>query len=372
MGVYSIGQSRTDGTVSWVLSELVARLSRLGYGEYYASFSPLAPRLESWQAHCQDVPSELNALVDLFLLANPVALDELPGTLQDLIECLCQLGLLIRAIDGRFMTPNLVLVPILGNWLFLQKPSLNPTVYFGDDSMALLARLRPKWRGRCLDLCAGAGIQALHCSLFAEKVAAVERNPVAAYLAYLNVLMNGRQSIVTVYCGDLYEPIDGEIYDTIVANPPLIPFPEDAPYPFVGHGGADGLRVTWRILRGLSAALAADGTAQLIGACLSDGKLPLVAKALENWACEARMDMLTTITAHQPLAPGSVYFDALVYTAAAGMNSNLQMISEMYQRLLTEQGASHLCTYFLHVTRGVGKMRIQDLSRDGAGGLWYV
>lgn len=192
--------------------------------------------------------------------------------------------------------------------------------------MALLLRLRPKRYGRCLDLCAGAGVQALHCSLFASTVAAVEINPKAADLARINALMNGREKIVSVYNGDLLEPVRGQVFDTIVANPPLLPFPEEVPYPFVGHGGADGIRIVRRILHELPSALAIDGTAQLIGTCLSKGKRPLIVDELDRWASHTCMDVLMTVTSLQPLVPGTACFDGLVFSSVAGTNTDTQIV----------------------------------------------
>jgi SAM-dependent methyltransferase len=357
---------------TWALQELVNYLCSVGYGEFYASFNPLAPRLANWQAHRWDVPEYLRALVELFLLAVPVELSELDETLVSLIDPLSDLGLLIITDNNCVATPDLVLLPVFGHWLFCQRPQINPTLYFGDDSVALLLRLHPRRNGHCLDLCAGPGVQTLYCSLFASKVTAVEINPVAAALASLNAVLNGRQDVVTVYCGDLYEPVGGQVFDTIVANPPLLPFPDDIFYPFVGHGGADGMRVTWRILHGLPTALAKEGTAQMIGSCLSDGILPLCVDALSFWASETAMNVLLTVTAHQPLEPGTPYFDGLVRTAANAVSSEIALITKAYQRALTEQRATHLCTYFLHITRGTGALHIQDMSRDGKLGLWYV
>lgn len=355
------------------LRELPMRLARAGYGEYYASFNPLAPRLHNWMAHCHEASDHLRPLIELFLLALPVARASIAKTLGDLIEPLCRLGLLVDdRTDGYLTTPGLVLHPVLNLWLFCQKPQINPTLYFGDDSMALLTRLRPQLGGRCLDLCAGPGIQALHCSFLSSSVTAVEINPLAAGLAQVNIAMNGRESVVRVYCGNLYEPVVGHVFDTVVANPPLLPCPDHITYPFVGHGGPDGLKITWRILRGLPAFLAPGGIAQLIGTCLSDGILPLCTDALAAWADEEGMDILMTVTAHHPLSPGSPFFEGLVFTAATAGGLDKAQVISAYKELMISQRASHLCAYFLHVTHGTGKLQLQDLAPEYSTGLWYV
>jgi len=184
--------------------------------------------------------------------------------------------------------------------------------------------------------------------------------------------MNGRQSIVKIYCGNLYEPVVGHVFDTVVANPPLLPCPNHIDYPFVGHGGTDGLRITWRILRGLPEFLAPSGMAQLIGTCLSDGILPLCTDSLATWAEKENMDILMTVTSHHPLVPGSHYFEGLVFTAAIAAGLDRYQVASAYKELLTNQGASHLCAYFMHVTHGTGRLLLQDLASEYSTGLWYV
>lgn len=355
-----------------VLGELTHYLSKFGYSEFVASFAPLGLRYEKWIEHRLDASEELRSLIELFLYAQPVALERLPNAIGVLVPALCNLGILAVTISNWVHTPDLILIPVFGQWLFCQRPQLNPTLYFGDDSIALLLRLRPRHQGHALDLCAGPGVQSLYCSLFAEKVTAVEINPVAAALARLNVAMNGCDGRIQVYCGDLYEPVRGQRFDTIVANPPLLPFPEEHFYPFVGHGGVDGLRVTWQILHGLPTALTMDGTAQLIGTCLSDGILPLWVDDLESWARETGLDVLMTITAHQPLKPGTRFFDSLVYTATAGVAPKVIEVTQTFQQSLFKQGASALCAYFLRISHGCGTLKLLDLSREGHSGLWYV
>jgi SAM-dependent methyltransferase len=354
-----------------VLQELVMRLSRLGYSEFYASFNPAAP-LSYWQRNLEDLPPYLAPFVHLFMLGEPVDTLSVESAIGDLLPTLCELELLTHNAEKQVITNDLVLLPVLGNWLFFQKPQPDPYIYFGDDSIALLLRLRPQRYGRCLDLCSGPGIQALHCSLFASEVAAVEINPKAAKLARLNVLMNGREQIVSVYNGDLYEPVAGQVFDTIVANPPLLPFPDDIPYPFVGHGGADGIRVVRRILNGFPTALAKDGVAQIIGTCLSKGRSPLIADELDRWASEHDMDVLLTVTSLQPLAPGTTYFDGLVATSATSSNVDPQVIQTAFAQLLKQTGANFLSGYFLHIRHGSGKLHIQNLAQMGAAGLWYI
>ncbi len=358
---------------SQALRELTSRLARIGYSEYYGCFHPLFPRFEKWKSNRINVTKQLQALVDLFLLGNPVEKSFLMDYIGDLMEPLSALGLILYKGDY-IITPDLVLLPVLGNWLFAEKPRINPNVYFGDDSLALLTRLQPNKSGKCLDLCAGTAIQSLFCSNFASEVDAVEINPTAASLAYINVVMNGREQTIKVHCGDLFSPVCGQRFDTIVANPPLLPIPEKVDYPFVGHGGKNGMDITWRILQGIPTFLIDTGTSQIIGTCLSDGKTILQFDEMKDWSRQNRMDTLMTITSHHELKPGRLFFDALVSTASTATSENMDMatVESAFCQSFAEQGATHLCPYYLHITSGTGLFQYQNLAADPNNSFWYI
>ena len=248
---------------------LGSALEKTGYGEYCSSFNPLTPRRERWIASRGDADETLRPLVDLFLLGRRVHVDVIEPRIAELFPALEPLGLPLLDKDGFASLGNLVLYRIFGIWLLFEQPSADPKLYFGDDSVALLSRLSPPRGGSTLDVCAGPGIQALHCARSAARVVALEINPVAASLIGVNARLNGFRHIEVV-CGDLRglgadALTCGEPFDHLTANPPLLPFPDHLPYPFVGHGGSDGLRLTWSILRALPRVLKLDGVAQIIG-----------------------------------------------------------------------------------------------------------
>ena len=319
-----------------------------------------------------DVSPESRILIDLFLLGRKCKEESLPGRIRLLLEELTEAGVLIRNEAGEVATPGLSLVPVLGLYLFCHTPRANPLFYFGDDSVALLTRLRPRVGGTCLDLCTGPGLQALHAAGFARKVMAVDIKPAVAALAKLNSAINGVSGKVEVKQGNLFEAVGNEQFDYISANPPLLPFPEKSDYPFVGHGGEDGMRVTWRILEGLPRHLADDGCAHLIGTCLSDGILPLCLDSLESVAMKKHLRITMTVVSHTELTCGSDYFKGLVETSAHSMGTDAEEVSSAFKESLERQHATHLCAYFLHCSRNEGSLRLHDMSRENSGNLWYV
>jgi release factor glutamine methyltransferase len=282
---------------------------------------------------------------------------------------LLDLGI-IRDLGPSYSTAELSLRVILGNWYFTQAPTADPRAYFGDDSLGLLWRLRPPREARCLDLCSGPGIQAIHAARLGGEVTAVEINPIAASLATINVSINELEDRVQVLAGDLYEPVGGRVFDHVFANPPLLPFPNDVHYPFVGHGGNDGMRVTKRIMDGLPAALSPHGSAQIIGTALSDGTMLSVEVELSRWCREHGMDLLITIVSSQDISPGSRLFESLVATSIASMESDVEMVRAELGRLTEELGT--LCGVFLRFSHGEGNLDVQDISSANGGHFWFV
>jgi release factor glutamine methyltransferase len=355
----------------FVLPRLREELARIGYGDFCASFNPLVPRIELWRRRVALLDDPLRAVAELFLLGGSVSVKRLGPNINRIAESLCQLKILcIR--DHEAYCQGLVLRVFLGLWYFTERPQINPTVYFGDDSMALLLRLNESGRESCLDLCSGPGIQALWAGRQGCRTIGVEINPFAAAVGYLNVALNGLDDRVSIECGDLYEPVRGQVFDWIIANPPLLPIPNSVPYPFVGNGGPDGMRVTRRILAHLPEFLSEHGVAQIIGTCLSDAVLPSIVDELQRYAESNRVYVKMTALAHRNLADGSQLVASLAYTAAGGDANATGIMRQKLEASFADRWAS-LCPFFLRIDRAAtGKFDLLDLSLEGDLGFWYV
>ncbi len=104
---------------------------------------------------------------------------------------------------------------------------------------------------RILDLCTGSGVIAVSLAREypAAQVVATELSPAAAALARRNAARNAVADRVDVREGDLFEPVRGERFDLIAANPPYIASqviptlsPEVRREPVIAlDGGPDGL-----------------------------------------------------------------------------------------------------------------------------------
>ena len=71
------------------------------------------------------------------------------------------------------------------------------------------------------DLGTGCGIQAVHASDHSRRVVASDVNPRAVACATLTMELNDLAH-VTVRAGDRFDPVAGERFDLIVANPPFV------------------------------------------------------------------------------------------------------------------------------------------------------
>jgi len=115
--------------------------------------------------------------------------------------------------------------------------------------------------GRALDVGTGCGIQALHLARHAETVVATDISERALRLAATTAALSGQQW--DLRSGSLLEPVAGERFDLVVANPPFV-----VSGGTVGHeyrdGGRAGDGISEALVRTLPTVLAEGGTAQLL------------------------------------------------------------------------------------------------------------
>ncbi len=143
-------------------------------------------------------------------------------------------------------------------------------VFVGADSLTFARHLRfwsathPTLRYRnALDLCTGSGLHACALSRVADRVTGLDLNPRAIAYARLNAELN-RVATASFSVSDLFAAVSGERFDLIVCNPPFLFLPPDLRGRCLdGDGGAMGMELVLRLMRGLPSQLAADGMAIL-------------------------------------------------------------------------------------------------------------
>jgi SAM-dependent methyltransferase len=237
--------------------------------------------------------------IDLFLLQGSLDKDELDRLLAvSGREVFLRTGLLEIDEMGRARA-RASLFPVGGRLIFsdhawpeLPHPGRVEVPYdqvmaVGLDSRHLAhATIRRPVR-LALDLCTGSGIHALLAARHAERVCAVDINPRAVRCTRFNAHALGIANLEAAE-GDLFEPVRGERFDLITANPPFVPSPANTL--LFRDGGPSGEDVQKRIVAGLPHHLAPGGAAQLVTE-LGEREGEPIASRLREWLAGAPMDI---------------------------------------------------------------------------------
>lgn len=115
--------------------------------------------------------------------------------------------------------------------------------------------------GRALDLGTGCGVQALHLGRHAGAITATDLSRRALACAATTALLSGTEW--DLRAGSLLEPVDGETFDLVVANPPFVVSPGTDGYEY-RDSGRPGDALCADLVRSLPAVLAPGGCAQLL------------------------------------------------------------------------------------------------------------
>jgi len=172
----------------------------------------------------------------------------------------------LEHVDG---VPLLVLPQVFNPVVFRTGTVLARTV-----ASSPLAASHPD--SRALDLGTGSGVGAVFAARRGHRVVAVDVNPAAVRCVRLNALLNGLEESIEARQGDLFGPVEGEIFDLILFNPPFFRGAPRDPLDFAWRG----TDVLERFAAGLPAALAPGGTALLLLSTHGDG--PTLLAALQD------------------------------------------------------------------------------------------
>jgi len=344
----------------WIV--LARHIARSGYCSFLASFNPVSYQPVLWRANRNLAAPDVRLLLDFFALNRPVGTEQLDRLLGDSWLVLISSGVAVVATDGRAIIPGVILVVSHGLLLFVDQPNQDPTVYFGDDTLGLLTRLVPVGCESSLDLCSGSGVQALFSSLFVKRSVAVEINPETRGTLSTNIQLNGLSDRIEVKGGSLFAQLeDSERFDFITANPPLVPFPDQIAYPFVGHGGNDGLSVTRRIIAGLPERLQPWGAAEIIGLCFGSLGRAVIADELTTLSKQLGLETLFTILSARVLSEKDI--SSLTATALPTSAVKKEVVEAKLRDLIEASAATHLMAFCLSIRIGSGSLAIQNLSR---------
>ncbi len=208
--------------------------------------------------------STLGDLIRIFLLRSALPKARLKNIFKDkLFSTLISLGLLIprgkrwSSLVDIYYANGLYLATD-HRFMIMKEDRINedPVMYIGMDSMGLVHTVPQYKADQVLDLCCGAGIQGLLASRYSGQVTAIDINPRAVRFTRFNAQLNGIRNI-SVHLGNLYKPVLGKKFDTILANPPFVPSPK-TDYRF-RDGGDSGEKILSQIIEGSAVHLTSEG-----------------------------------------------------------------------------------------------------------------
>jgi carbamoyltransferase len=216
-----------------------------------------------------------NKIVKLFLLSQSIERQALLEGLFDEedLESLKRMSILSEA-DG-MIRASIDIFPCMGIFIatdhhFTEDKSPRAVMFLGKDSYTLARGTIRKPVSNTLDLCTGSGVQALLAASHSGHVIGVDINPRAVNFANFNRIFNEICN-VTFLEGDLFEPVKGETFDLVIANPPFVPSSERRAKVFFRDGGFTGETILEKILGALDHALSEHGTCQIITQLLFRG-----------------------------------------------------------------------------------------------------
>ena len=207
------------------------------------------------------------------------------------------LGVLAPASgDAESLVATVMLYPTQGLWLASDRQPMRaadadavPQDYvfsaLSDLTQRFLGFVPDAPGGRMLELCAGTGIAALRAvRRGAAEAWASDIVPRCVHFTRFNVLVNDLADRAHVVESDVWDALEGETFDLIVAHPPYVPALSHR-FDF-RDGGADGERVARRIVEGLGAHLRPGGRF-VMTAALSDRRGAPIANRVRDWLGEA-------------------------------------------------------------------------------------
>ncbi len=208
------------------------------------------------------------------------------------LERLVALGLLTLTDDGvrsPFDAREYDGLMLLGDRARTERDDLaaNYVTSVNATSMALAAITIRRPIVNALDVGSGNGIQALLAARHARRVVAVDVNPRALNITAFNARLNGLDN-VEVRRGSFFEPVAGECFDLIVANPPFVISPESR-YLF-RDAGLVGDALSRQIARQVAEHLSEGGLGHVLCNWVYDPDGDWAAP-LQNWLHDAGCDV---------------------------------------------------------------------------------
>ena len=138
-------------------------------------------------------------------------------------------------------------------------------VYEPAEDSWLMSRHIPELKGSVLEIGCGSGIISVHLAQRGNQVTAIDINPKAVEATKFNSKNNNLE--VEVFEGDMFRPVQGRKFGTIVCNPPYLPPTDkydDPELELAVEGGPSGSEFTIQLLSLAKEYLESNGSIYMI------------------------------------------------------------------------------------------------------------
>jgi hypothetical protein len=222
------------------------------------------------------IGDRLDFLARLFLIGEFVDKGDIESWVPSpVIECMTGLGLIAHsARQPEKWYATAALYPAYGLYIVSDRwtnPQAAPIQAAADvvypaltvNTVHFMATLPAEPCESLLDLCSGSGVAAFWSARYTRQVWSADIVESSGRCAEFNQRLNGIEN-ATVVVGDLYEPVEGRMFDRITAHPPFRPTLQASDV--YADGGELGDEITRRIVAGLPKYLRPGGRFYCIGA----------------------------------------------------------------------------------------------------------
>ena len=273
-------------------------------------------------------------LARLFVLGDAVAASRASDAIRpSTLDRLTELGILGN--DDNSLRANIRLIPHGDYYLASDHAGVEPSadwvagIHAPSITLAKLAVRRPV--EAALDLGTGCGIQALLAAKHSARVVATDVNERALAFAGFNAALNGIDT-VEFRPGNLFEPVEGEHFGLVVANPPYVISP-DATYTY-RDSGVPGDELCRRIVQTAPAYLVEGGFAHiLVSWAYPPGANAGSAEPLQDWVQDSGCDAwLLHYKTEDPVTHAAGWLKPLASTSPADHEAALDRWLEYLQR----------------------------------------
>lgn len=251
-----------------------------------------------------DAEEPLSVLVRLFLARESLPVPLAAAALEDVdLRELAGTGLV--AVREGVVRARLALQPLDGLVIASDRSAArlraDHVVQIGPATRTLAALTVRRPVAAALDLGTGSGVQAFLAARHSERVVGVDLSPRALRVARLNAALNGIEN-VEWRRGDFFEPVRGETFGLVAANPPFVVSPaQELTY---RDGGLGGDLLSRQAVTGAARHLDEGGFATVLCSWIEEPGRWLDDCGCDAWVLELSTDDPVTYAMRWNLIPG--------------------------------------------------------------------